>query len=191
MPTKRIQLISGFPQADFNQTDATKSDYIKNKPAPLSLQSNPDNSTIGYLGQLCINTETDTTFICIGVVGSTYIWQKVPTKLSDLDADISLDAPKKVSIALLSDSWEQAIDDDGNIVENKWKQVVLQDSEYITEYSKVDLQPSASQLTVFHEKDLTFVTENENGVVTVFCVGQAPENDYIIQATITEVVSNV
>ena len=57
----------------------------------------------------------------------------------------------------------------------------------ITPYSKVDLQPSAEQLVIFHEKDIAFVTENENGVVTVFCIGQKPTNDYIMQATITEV----
>ena len=101
-----------------------------------------------------------------------------------------INVPKTVSVTLLSDNWTQAIDDDGNIIENKWSQIVLQDSEDITEYSKVDLQPSANQLTIFHEKDLTFVAENEDGVVTVFCVGRAPINDYIIQATITEVVYN-
>ena len=101
-----------------------------------------------------------------------------------------VNAPKTVFISLLSDNWVQAIDEDGNIVENKWSQVVLQDSTDITEYSKVDLQPNADQLTIFHEKDLTFVAENEDGVVTVFCVGYAPTNDYVIQATITEVIYN-
>ena len=96
--------------------------------------------------------------------------------------------PKKASIALLSDNWTQAIDDDGNIIENKWSQVVLQDSTDITEHSKVDLQPSADQLTIFYEKDLSFVAENEDGVVTVFCIGHIPTNDYIIQCIITEVV---
>ena len=60
----------------------------------------------------------------------------------------------------------------------------------ITDHSKVDLQPSAEQLTIFHEKDLAFVTENENGVVTVFCIGQKPVNDYVIQTVITEVIVN-
>lgn len=187
MPTKKIQLISGFPQADFNQTDSTKSDYIKNKPTPLELDSDPSTGTVGYLGQLCINKDTATTFICIGEVEGTYVWQKVPIKLSDLDADILLDAPKAAVVALLSDSWVQTVDDDGNIVANSWNQVVLQGNADITEHSKVDLQPSAEQLTIFHEKDLTFVTENEGGVVTVFCVGKVPTNDYLVQATITEV----
>ena len=60
----------------------------------------------------------------------------------------------------------------------------------ITKYSKVDLQPSTEQLTIFHQKDLAFVAENENGLVTVFCVGQKPTNDYTIQITVTEVVVN-
>ena len=56
-----------------------------------------------------------------------------------------------------------------------------------TENSQVDLTPSVEQLSVFYEKDLTFVTENEDGVVTVYAIGQKPTNDYTIQVTITEV----
>ena len=59
--------------------------------------------------------------------------------------------------------------------------------EGITEYSQVDLTPSIEQLVVFYEKDLGFVTENDDGVVTVYAIGQKPENDYTIQVTITEV----
>lgn len=57
----------------------------------------------------------------------------------------------------------------------------------ITAYSQVDLTPSVEQLSIFHEKDLSFVTENEDGVVTVYAIGQKPTNDYTIQATIREV----
>ena len=57
-----------------------------------------------------------------------------------------------------------------------------------TENSQVDLTPSVEQLTVFYNKDLAFVTENEDGVVTVYAIGQKPTNDYTIQVTITEVV---
>ena len=59
--------------------------------------------------------------------------------------------------------------------------------EGVTECSQVDLTPSVEQLAVFYEKDLTFVTENEDGVVTVYAIGQKPTNDYTIQVTITEV----
>ena len=57
----------------------------------------------------------------------------------------------------------------------------------VTENSQVDLTPNIEQLVVFHEKDLGFVTENEDGRVTVYAIGQKPENDYTIQVTITEV----
>ena len=57
----------------------------------------------------------------------------------------------------------------------------------VTEYSQVDLTPSVEQLSVFYYKDLAFVTENDGGVVTVYAIGQKPENDYTIQVTITEV----
>jgi hypothetical protein len=66
-----------------------------------------------------------------------------------------------------------------------YSQVVAIDG--ITEYSQVDLTPSVEQLVVFREKDLTFVTENEDGVVSVYAIGQKPTNDYTIQVTIKEV----
>lgn len=57
----------------------------------------------------------------------------------------------------------------------------------ITPYSKVDLLPSVEQLAIFHNKDVAFVTENENGVVTVYAIGEKPLNDYTMQASVTEV----
>ncbi len=60
----------------------------------------------------------------------------------------------------------------------------------VTEYSKVDLNPSVEQLAIFHEKDITFVSENEDGVVTIYCIGQKPIADYSMQVTITEVTTN-
>ena len=66
-----------------------------------------------------------------------------------------------------------------------YSQVVALDG--VTENSQVDLTPSIEQLVIFYEKDLGFVTENEDGVVTVYAIGQKPEHDYTIQVTITEV----
>lgn len=88
--------------------------------------------------------------------------------------------PTPSSVTLHADKWQQADD-------KRYYQVVTVDNAVITPNSKVDLQPNSEQLTIFHEKDLAFVTENEDGVVSVYCVGQVPTNDYTIQATITEV----
>lgn len=89
--------------------------------------------------------------------------------------------PKPISVTIYADKWIQASD-------NRWYQIVEVDNAVITPRSKVDLQPSSEQLTIFHKKDLAFVTENEDGIVSVYCVGQVPKNDYTLQATITEVV---
>lgn len=57
-----------------------------------------------------------------------------------------------------------------------------------TENTQVNLTPSVEQLSTFYEKDLTFITENDGGVITVYVIGQKPQNDYIIQANIVEVI---
>jgi hypothetical protein len=80
-------------------------------------------------------------------------------------------------VELYADKWEGS--------ENLYSQIVNIDG--VTENSQVDLTPDVEQLVVFYEKDLTFVTENEGGVVTVYAIGQKPAHDYTIQVTITEV----
>lgn len=70
--------------------------------------------------------------------------------------------------------------------ESPYYQVVT--IEGVTEHSKVDLQPSVEQLDTFQDEDLAFVAVNEGGVITVYAIGDKPTNDYIIQATITEVI---
>lgn len=91
-----------------------------------------------------------------------------------------------------TDNWipEDVVDADGNIIGVRYGQVVNVNNANITPNSKVDLQLSSEQMVIFYEKDLAFVAENEEGVVTVYCIGQIPENDYRLQATVTEVVVN-
>jgi hypothetical protein len=89
----------------------------------------------------------------------------------------TMKAAKIGTITLLADSWTGS--------DKVYSQVVS--VEGVTEYSQVDITPSIEQLAVFYEKDVTFVTENEDGVVTVYAIGQKPTNDYTIQVTITEV----
>jgi len=82
------------------------------------------------------------------------------------------------SVNLLASAWEGGA--------SPYSQVVT--IEGTTENSKVDLNPSVEQLNIFHNKDISFVPENVDGVITVFCLGQKPTMDYNIQVTITEVV---
>lgn len=80
-------------------------------------------------------------------------------------------------INLLADAW------DGS--DNLYSQVVS--IKGVTNRSQVDITPDAEQLAIFREKDLALVAENEDGIVTVYAIGQKPMNDYTIQVTITEV----
>lgn len=88
-------------------------------------------------------------------------------------------AAKIGQVTLLSESWVGE--------NNLYSQIVS--VEGVTENSQVDLTPDVQQLVVFYEKDITFVTENDGGVVTVYVIGQKPQNDYTIQVTITEVTT--
>ena len=82
------------------------------------------------------------------------------------------------SVTLLASAW---------IGENhSYSQVVKVPD--VTPYTKVDLQPTPEQLVVFYEKDLTFTTKNNGGVVTVHVIGNKPQNDYTMQITTTEVI---
>ena len=91
--------------------------------------------------------------------------------------------PTPASVTLCADKWEKDTD-------NRYYQVVTVKNATITPNSKVDLQPSAEQLTIFHQKDLAFVAENEDGVVSIYCVGQVPTNDYTLQVTVMEVAGS-
>ena len=93
-------------------------------------------------------------------------------------------APSPASVTLYADRWKQ------NENEQRWHQEVEVANATVTEYSKIDLQLSAEQIMIFYEKDLAFVAENDDGKVTVYCIGRVPENDYVVQATVSEVVIN-
>jgi hypothetical protein len=94
------------------------------------------------------------------------------------DALVALfEASRITTVYLPASAWEG----EGNL----HSQVVSVDG--ATQYSKVDLLPSVEQLAIFYTKDVTFVTENEDGVVTVYAIGEKPVMDYTMQAQLTEV----
>ena len=105
-----------------------------------------------------------------------HIWQT----MMDYFASLTTKPASKIAMVdLLASAWEG---DNG-----LYSQVVTIDG--VTEYSQVDLKPNAEQLAIVHEKDLAFVTENEDGVVTIYAIGDKPTLDYTMQVSITEVVA--
>ena len=99
------------------------------------------------------------------------------TKKIQILGSLSSSAIRIAEVQLLASKWV------GNA--SPYSQVVTIAG--VTEYSQVDLKPTVAQLAIFHDKDLAFVTENEDGVVTVYALGDKPSNDYIMQVAITEV----
>lgn len=85
-----------------------------------------------------------------------------------------------VNITLLASAWVAS--------DNRYSQVVPVPG--VTSKSRVNLTPSVGQVEIFYEKNITFVTENDGGKVTVYVIGQKPENDYTIPVDIMEVVTD-
>lgn len=100
--------------------------------------------------------------------------------VADLLSRIEGSAGKIGYIDLQASKWQGS--------ESLYSQVVAIDG--VTANSKVDINPSIEQLAIFHQKDIAFVAENVDGVVTVYCVGQKPTANYQMQITITEVIAN-
>lgn len=108
------------------------------------------------------------------------IEERIATAVADYLKENPIDTGSKLTIGfieLLADKWVGDTSPYSQVVEVPGA----------TEFSQVDLTPSVEQLAIFHDKDLAFVTENEDGVVTVYAIGDKPLNDYTMQVTIKEV----
>ena len=81
------------------------------------------------------------------------------------------------SVTLLASAWTGEGDLHSQVVEIPG----------VTPRTKVDLQPTAEQLEEFYYKILAFSAENDEGVVTVYAIGDRPLGDHTIQITLTEV----
>lgn len=98
--------------------------------------------------------------------------------------------PSKVSIVLDPTKWQEVLDQNGTPVSNRYYQIVNITDEVVTPTSQIDLQISPEQVLMFRQKDIAFTAINDGGNIRVCVVGQKPNNEYVIQATITEVVAN-
>lgn len=96
------------------------------------------------------------------------------------------------TVTIKADKWEaeNVIDNNGNVIGVRYGQRVVVENATITPNSKVDLQISSEQAVIFRDKSLAFVAENDDGVVTIYCVGDIPKNDYTMQVTVSEVIVN-
>ena len=99
----------------------------------------------------------------------------------------------KAEITILggNDNWvKEDVYNDGFYVGKYYGQVVEVKGATVTEKSMIDLQLTPEQLVIFQEKDLAFMMVNDNTEVTIYCIGQIPQNNYTIQVSVTEVIKN-
>jgi hypothetical protein len=161
-------------QINFVSSDAVLKTFVfqRNTSINESLTLSAPVDTIRIYASKAYNEGRDDTFRVSGlkIVSDTILNQRISALEKKGIARIDY-------IELLANKWTGET--------SPYSQVVAVKG--VTENSQVDLTPDVEQLAVFHRKDLAFVTENEDGVVTVYAIGSKPTNDYTIQATITEV----
>ena len=58
----------------------------------------------------------------------------------------------------------------------------------VTQYSRVDLNPTVDQLAELTNAGISLVTENDNKVITVYALNHKPTKDYTIKVTTIEVL---
>ena len=183
-------------QAEQNATETLRNRYEAETYAQNALDA-ISHSPVIEAGEWWIWSATEGIYNSTGIkaqAGSTVylgdnppsnadVWIQADGESSDFEDYINsiirkMHTVKTTTVTLLSSEW---------VTESDYQHSQVVAVEGVTPCSKVDLQPSVEQLAIFHEKDITFVTENDGGVITVYCIGQKPANDYSMQATITEV----
>lgn len=85
--------------------------------------------------------------------------------------------PRVATITLTASAWTGSA--------NPYSQVVEISS--VTTATKIDLQPTAQQIVALQNEDIALMAENNEGVVTIYALGNIPSSDMTIQVLLTEV----
>ena len=100
------------------------------------------------------------------------VWAQLREQVHTLAAG----QPHLVPLTLPASGWQGS----GNL----WSQRVLLAD---VADKQVNLLPSISQLSRFFDWQLSLLTENDGGTVTVYAIGPRPAEDITLQASVTEV----
>ena len=104
-------------------------------------------------------------------------WQEVWGALSSGSGD-GASTPKLTSITMLASAW---LGDN-----NPYSQVVTCGGVNVN--SKLDLQPTPTQIVELQDAEISLMLTNTNGIVTAYAIGGKPTVDYTMDVLITEVV---
>jgi hypothetical protein len=87
------------------------------------------------------------------------------------------DAPKLTSITMSAANWSGS--------NNPYSQVVSCNGVNVN--SKLDLQPTPTQIVELQDAEISLMATNDHGVVTIWAIGNKPTSDMTMQILITEV----
>ena len=104
-------------------------------------------------------------------------WQEVWGAISGTSDDGGAPAPKLTTIMIPSSGWQGS--------SNPYYQVVACNG--VNANSKLDLQPTPTQVVELQEAEISLMATNSNGVVTIYAIGEKPTVDYTMSVLITEV----
>ena len=91
--------------------------------------------------------------------------------------------PRIIKVTLDKDKWIKVTDTNNPNLGYFGQKIELTD---ITQYSRLDLQPSVDMLAEFQTLGIVFSPENKNNEITVYSLGNQPLQTYEMQATIVE-----
>ena len=106
--------------------------------------------------------------------------KRIRTAIGDLQIDYNALANKPIkmtTVNLIAENW---IGDN-----SPYSQVINVNG--VTSNSKLDLQPTAAQLSELQNDDIALMLENNSGTVTAYALNYKPISDYTMQVLITEV----
>ena len=103
-------------------------------------------------------------------------WQEVWGALSTGSGG-GASAPKLTSVTMLASAWT------GD--SNPYSQVVTCSGVNVN--SKLDLQPTPTQIVELQDAEISLMATNTNGVVTIWAIGGVPTSDMTMNVLITEV----
>lgn len=101
-------------------------------------------------------------------------WQEVWGAIADTS---SVSAPKLTSVTMRANAWQG--------ISNPYSQVVTCSGVNVN--SKLDLQPTPTQIVELQDAEISLMLTNNQGTVTAWAIGGKPTSDMTIQVLITEV----
>ena len=170
---KELEYMSGVKSNVQTQLNTVNQKVDELSAEDLGIYVQVDEPTSAVTNNIWIDTSNTPV---IKIKRSNDTWREVVGSSSTGSSSAS--APKLTTIIMLSNAWQGE--------SSPWYQTVACNG--VTANSKIDLQPTPTQIVELQEMEMSLMATNNNGTVTVYAFNTKPETDINMSALITEVV---